>query len=52
MIYIATGSMAKQLEILEKAVMNSKGVFYCAVCDARAARNKDVMVVGGGGEAR
>ncbi len=50
-VIIATGSKAKQLEVPGENRYEQQGVFYCAVCDARAARNKDVVVVGGGDSA-
>ncbi len=47
-LLIASGSRRKKLDIPGEKEFESKGVFYCATCDAPLFKNKIVAVVGGG----
>lgn len=50
-VIIATGTIARLLEIPGELKFSSKGVSYCAVCDGAFFRNKNVVVIGGGDSA-
>ncbi len=50
-IVLATGSKKRKLQVKGEKEFVSKGVHYCAVCDAALYQNKKVMVVGGGDSA-
>lgn len=47
----ATGTTVKQLGVPGEERLKSKGVSYCATCDAAFFRNKIVAMVGGGDSA-
>lgn len=47
-VIIATGAVAKKLDVPGEIEFTGRGVSYCAVCDAAFFRNKEVVVVGGG----
>ena len=49
-IILATGTEKRRLNIGEDKFLG-KGVSYCATCDARFFKNKDVVAVIGGGDA-
>ncbi len=50
-IIIATGSTSKKLNITGENEYQSKGVSYCAICDANFFKDKNIVVVGGGDSA-
>ncbi|MFC1756870.1 NAD(P)/FAD-dependent oxidoreductase [Patescibacteria group bacterium] len=50
-IIIATGSQWKRLGVIGEEKFISKGVSFCAICDAPFYSGKDVAVVGGGNSA-
>ncbi len=47
-VIIATGTEHKHLGLPNEKELTSKGVHYCAVCDAPMYRDKVIAVVGGG----
>lgn len=47
-VIIATGSTPRRLHIDNEELLWMKSIFTCAVCDGRIARDKDVVVIGGG----
>lgn len=47
-LIIATGTEHKRLGLPNEKELTSKGVHYCAVCDAPMYRDKAIAVVGGG----
>ena len=47
-LIIATGTEHKHLGLPNEKELTSKGVHYCAVCDAPMYRDKTIAVVGGG----
>lgn len=47
-IIIATGAIAKKLNVPGEKTYWSKGVSTCAVCDGAFYKNKKVLIVGGG----
>lgn len=47
-LIIATGTEHKHLGLPNEKELTSKGVHYCAVCDAPMYRDKIIAVVGGG----
>ncbi|MEK7649191.1 MAG: FAD-dependent oxidoreductase [Patescibacteria group bacterium] len=47
-LIIATGTEHKHLGLPNEHELTSKGVHYCAVCDAPMYRDKTIAVVGGG----
>lgn len=47
-IIIATGAIARKLNVPGEEKLTGRGVSYCAICDAPFYRNKKVIVVGGG----
>lgn len=50
-IIIATGTKERLLNIPGELELASRGVSYCAVCDATFFKGKDVAVIGGGNSA-
>src|SRR3989344_106838 len=50
-VIYATGTTVKQLGVPGEERLKSKGVSYCATCDAAFFRNKVVAMVGGGDSA-
>lgn len=50
-VIIATGGEHRTLGVEGEETFSSKGVSYCAICDAPFFKNKDVVVVGGGDSA-
>jgi len=50
-VLVALGSSRKKLGIPGEAEFGSKGVFYCATCDAPLMKDKVAAVVGGGNAA-
>jgi thioredoxin reductase (NADPH) len=47
-VIIATGAVARWLELPDESKFRNKGLSACAVCDGLFFRNQEVMVVGGG----
>ncbi len=47
-VLITTGSRRKKLNIEGENEYQSKGVFYCTICDAPLMKDKKVAVIGGG----
>lgn len=47
-VIIATGRRHKKLGLVNESKLVGKGISYCAVCDGPFAREKDVVIVGGG----
>jgi thioredoxin reductase (NADPH) len=47
-VIVASGAMAKKLNVPGEAELTGRGVSYCATCDGAFFRDKDVIVVGGG----
>ena len=47
-VILATGSSRKTLKIKGVSELEARGVSYCAVCDAFAARGTHSVVIGGG----
>lgn len=50
-LIIATGTKRRRLVIPGEKELTSKGVSYCATCDAPFFKNMDVAVIGGGSSA-
>ncbi len=50
-VIIASGTKCRKLAVPGEDALIGKGVSYCAVCDGRFFRGKDVAVVGGGNTA-
>lgn len=50
-VILATGTTYKKLGVPGEAEFSSKGVSYCATCDAPFYKGKDVIMVGGGDSA-
>ena len=50
-VYIATGTVEKQLGLPNEAELFGKGISYCAVCDGHFFKGQDVLVIGGGNTA-
>ena len=50
-IILAVGASPKQLGIEGEKEFRGKGVSYCAICDGRLFKDKDIVVVGGGNSA-
>lgn len=50
-VIIATGTKERLLNIPGELELASRGVSYCAVCDATFFKGKDVAVIGGGNSA-
>lgn len=50
-LILATGAEPKELGIPGETRFRGKGVSYCATCDGRFYRGKDIYVVGGGNSA-
>lgn len=50
-LFIATGSSRRKLEVPGAAEYDNKGLTYCASCDGPLFADKDVAVVGGGNAA-
>ncbi|WP_051457540.1 NAD(P)/FAD-dependent oxidoreductase [Acholeplasma granularum] len=50
-ILLATGGHPKKLGIKGEELLSSKGVSYCAICDAPFFKDKEVVVAGGGNSA-
>lgn len=47
-VLIATGRSPRKLGLKSEDELIGKGLSYCAVCDGPFARNKEVIVIGGG----
>lgn len=47
-IIIATGTLARKLNVPDEADYEGRGISHCAACDGGFFRNQDVVVVGGG----
>lgn len=50
-IIIATGTVKKKLGIENESLYIGKGLSYCAICDGKFFKDKDVAVIGSGKEA-
>ena len=50
-LIIATGSSPKPLNIPGEREYSGKGISYCATCDAKYYKDRDVIVIGGGNSA-
>ena len=50
-VIVATGTQERKLKIPGEGKYTSKGVSYCAVCDAALYKGEDVAIVGGGNSA-
>jgi thioredoxin reductase (NADPH) len=50
-VIVATGTQERKLKIPGEGKYTSKGVSYCAVCDAALYKGCDVAIVGGGNSA-
>lgn len=50
-IIIAIGRKLKRAGIPNEDKFMSKGISYCAICDAALYKNKDILVLGGGNSA-
>ena len=48
-VIVATGAVASQLGLPHEDELRGRGVSYCATCDGNFYRDKDVVVVVGGG---
>ncbi|QQR55280.1 FAD-dependent oxidoreductase [Candidatus Peregrinibacteria bacterium] len=47
-VLLATGTTYRKLDVPGEAELASKGVSYCATCDAPFYKGKNVIIVGGG----
>ena len=47
-VILATGGNPRKLNVEGEAALFSKGVSYCAICDAPFFKDKHVVIVGGG----
>ncbi len=50
-ILLTSGSRRKKLNVPGEKQFESKGVYYCSICDAPLFQDKKVVVVGGGNSA-
>lgn len=50
-VIFATGRKPKKSNIANEDLYISKGISYCAICDASLYKNKEVVVLGGGNSA-
>ena len=50
-VIIASGAGPRELGIKNEKMLTGRGVHYCAHCDGRFYKNKNVIVVGGGNSA-
>ncbi len=50
-VIVATGTNRRNLGVPGEELFTGRGVSYCAVCDGRFFKDKDVAVVGGGNTA-
>ncbi|EEG29618.1 pyridine nucleotide-disulfide oxidoreductase [[Clostridium] methylpentosum DSM 5476] len=50
-VVLATGAVARKLEVEGEDKLVGRGVAYCATCDGMLYRDKTVVVVGGGNSA-
>ncbi len=50
-VLLTTGSLPKKLGIPGEDILDSKGISYCAICDAPFFKDKHVVVAGGGNSA-
>lgn len=50
-IIVATGTTEKKLGIPSEEKYINKGISFCAICDGRFYKDKDVAVIGGGNSA-
>lgn len=50
-LIIATGVVARKLELKNEEELRGKGISYCAICDGYFFKGKDVAVVGSGNSA-
>lgn len=50
-VIIATGTIENKLEVENSMKFENHGISYCAVCDGRFYKDKEVAVIGGGNAA-
>ena len=50
-VIIATGTIENKLEVENSLKFENHGISYCAVCDGRFYKDKEVAVIGGGNAA-
>ena len=50
-VIIATGTIENKLEVKNSMKFENHGISYCAVCDGRFYKDKEVAVIGGGNAA-
>ncbi len=50
-VILATGALPRPLGVVGERELVGRGVSYCALCDGRFYRDRDVVVVGGGNSA-
>ena len=50
-VIIATGTIENKLEVENSMKFENHGISYCAVCDGRFYKDKEVVVIGGGNAA-
>lgn len=50
-VIVASGTDRRKLQVPGEAELAGRGVSYCAVCDGRFFKDKDVAVIGGGNTA-